>query len=130
MKFLHFNPKSNISSSAETAAAASAVTASGEPASKSTTTSTITLPPSVAVSPLVCLSILDHFVRRSENTHRVIGALLGVRSEDSEDHTTTILVKNCFPLSFEESEDSVKTNCSHHLSFPFHSFIHALYHWI
>jgi translation initiation factor 3 subunit F len=47
------------------------------------------------------LSILDHAIRRDQPT-RVIGALLGVRSEDGE-----VEVRNCFALPHTESEDQV-----------------------
>ncbi|KAJ3100685.1 hypothetical protein HDU96_010250 [Phlyctochytrium bullatum] len=59
---------------------------------------------STSVGPVVLMSILDHYVRRpDEENKRVIGALLGVRSEDGAD----IEIRNCFPLSHSETEDSV-----------------------
>ncbi|KAJ3103494.1 hypothetical protein HDU97_010077 [Phlyctochytrium planicorne] len=59
---------------------------------------------STSVGPVVLFSILDHYVRRpEEESKRVIGALLGVRSEDGAE----IEIKNCFPLSHTETEDSV-----------------------
>ncbi|KAJ3331318.1 Eukaryotic translation initiation factor 3 subunit F [Blyttiomyces sp. JEL0837] len=47
----------------------------------------------VSVGPVVFFSVLDHYIRRSESQSRVVGALLGVR--------------NCFPLSHTESDDTV-----------------------
>ncbi|KAJ3216810.1 hypothetical protein HDU67_008896 [Dinochytrium kinnereticum] len=57
-----------------------------------------------SVGPVVLFSVLDHYIRRPEEENkRVIGALLGVRSEDGAE----IEIRNSFPLSHTESEDSV-----------------------
>ncbi|KAJ3298413.1 hypothetical protein HK104_010743 [Borealophlyctis nickersoniae] len=56
---------------------------------------------SVSVGPVVLFSVLDHHLRKPENHNRVIGALLGVRSEDGSE----VEVRNCFPLSHTESND-------------------------
>ncbi|KAI8855099.1 eukaryotic translation initiation factor 3 subunit F [Chytridium lagenaria] len=56
------------------------------------------------VGPVVLFSVLDHYIRRpDEDNPRVIGALLGVRSEDGAE----IEIRNSFPLSHTETEDSV-----------------------
>ncbi|CAO3595221.1 unnamed protein product [Absidia cylindrospora] len=34
------------------------------------------------VSPVVLFSVLDHYLRRKANQHKVVGALLGVRRND------------------------------------------------
>jgi translation initiation factor 3 subunit F len=59
---------------------------------------------SINVGPVVFFSVLDHYVRRTEAQHRVIGALLGVRSEDGSE----VEVRNCFPLSYTETEETVR----------------------
>ncbi|CAG8456705.1 5510_t:CDS:2 [Gigaspora rosea] len=57
----------------------------------------------VSVNPVVLFSILDHYLRRQENQHRVIGTLLGVRSEDGSE----VEVRNCFPVPHDESQNQV-----------------------
>ncbi|KAI9003699.1 maintenance of mitochondrial structure and function-domain-containing protein [Gaertneriomyces semiglobifer] len=56
---------------------------------------------SVSVGPVVLFSVLDHFLRRPEQQTRVIGALLGVRSEDGSE----VEIRNCFPLNHSETSD-------------------------
>jgi translation initiation factor 3 subunit F len=56
----------------------------------------------VSVNPVVLFSILDHYLRRQEKQHRVIGTLLGVRSEDGSE----VEVRNCFPVSHDETKDN------------------------
>lgn len=58
---------------------------------------------SVSVGPVVFFSVLDHYIRRHESLTRVMGVLLGVRSEDGAE----VEVRNCFPLSHTETEDSI-----------------------
>ncbi len=58
----------------------------------------------VSVDPVVYLSVLDHYTRRSSD--QVVGALLGVRSEDGME----VEIRNCFPLPYsataqEEGDD-------------------------
>ena len=53
----------------------------------------------VSVNPVVLFSILDHYLRRQEKQHRVIGTLLGVRSEDGSE----VEVRNCFHVPHDES---------------------------
>src|SRR6266498_4873119 len=57
----------------------------------------------VSVNPVVLFSILDHYLRRQENQHRVIGTLLGVRSEDGSE----VEVRNCFPVPHDETQNQV-----------------------
>ncbi|KAI9096433.1 maintenance of mitochondrial structure and function-domain-containing protein [Phlyctochytrium arcticum] len=57
----------------------------------------------VSVGPVVLFSVLDHYLRRLEQQPRVIGALLGVRSEDGSE----VEIRNCFPLKHTESNDQV-----------------------
>ncbi|KAJ1558500.1 hypothetical protein HK405_013537, partial [Cladochytrium tenue] len=58
---------------------------------------------SVNVGPLVFFSVVDHYVRRPDALPRVVGVLLGVRSDDG----TEVEVRNCFPLSHTEWNDKV-----------------------
>ncbi|KAJ3074081.1 hypothetical protein HK102_005876 [Quaeritorhiza haematococci] len=56
---------------------------------------------STSVDPVVFFSIMDHYLRRPEAQYRVIGALLGVRSEDGSE----VEIRNCFPLAYSETSD-------------------------
>lgn len=58
----------------------------------------------VTVNPVVLLSMLDHYIRRNENQQRVIGTLLGVRSDDGSE----VEIKNCFPVSHTEEDEQVR----------------------
>lgn len=60
------------------------------------------------VNPVVLFSILDHYLRRNENQDRVIGTLLGVRSEDGSE----VEIRACFNVPHNETAESV---CSHAL---------------
>ncbi|KAJ8322984.1 hypothetical protein QVD99_007341 [Batrachochytrium dendrobatidis] len=71
------------------------------PSSSAALTST---PSSSNVSPLVLLSILDHYLRRKESQSQIIGALLGVRTTDSFG-MSQVQVVNSFPLSYSETSD-------------------------
>ncbi|TPX53984.1 hypothetical protein SeMB42_g00508 [Synchytrium endobioticum] len=51
-----------------------------------------------SVHPVVLFSIIDHYLRRTEAAQRVIGILLGVRSDDGLE----IEVRNSFPLPVTE----------------------------
>lgn len=76
------------------------------------TAASATAPPSLAqprafstsVNPLVFFSILDHYLRRNAGQDRVIGTLLGVRSEDGSE----VEIKGCYPVPHLETEDQVK----------------------
>ncbi|RKF64884.1 Eukaryotic translation initiation factor 3 subunit F [Erysiphe neolycopersici] len=68
-----------------------------------------TAPLNVVVFPQAIFSILDHAVRRDirdTQSTRVIGALLGVRSEDGLE----IEVRNCFAIPHTENEDQVEVD--------------------
>jgi translation initiation factor 3 subunit F len=60
-------------------------------------------PLSVSVEPVVLFSILDHALRRNANQKRVIGTMLGVRSDDG----TEIEIRNCFAVPHNESNEQV-----------------------
>lgn len=63
----------------------------------------------VNIQPQVILSVLDHAVRRDTRdtqSPRVIGALVGVRSEDG----TEVEVRSCFAIPHTENEDQVEVD--------------------
>ncbi|KAG4443465.1 hypothetical protein IFR05_001035 [Cadophora sp. M221] len=68
-----------------------------------------TAPLNVVVQPQAIFSILDHSIRRDDSqtqATRVIGALLGVRSEDGME----VEVRNCFAIPHTENEDQVEVD--------------------
>ena len=58
-------------------------------------------PLTASIEPVVLFSILDHALRRNANQKRVIGTMLGVRSDDG----TEIEIRNCFAVPHNESSD-------------------------
>jgi len=62
-------------------------------------------PLAVSIEPVVLFSILDHALRRSANQRRVIGTMLGIRSDDG----TEVEVRNCFAVPHNESSEQVTT---------------------
>ncbi len=58
------------------------------------------LRPKHKLHPVVVFSILDHYKRRAEEQHRVIGTLLG------EKRGNEIIIKNCLPVQHTEKEDT------------------------
>ena len=58
-------------------------------------------PLTALIEPVVLFSILDHALRRNANQKRVIGTMLGVRSDDG----TEIEIRNCFAVPHNESSD-------------------------
>mmetsp|Transcript_34113 Transcript_34113/g.61501 ORF Transcript_34113/g.61501 Transcript_34113/m.61501 type:complete len:286 (-) Transcript_34113:196-1053(-) len=68
---------------------------------------------SVKVSPVVVLSICDAYLRRKENSSRVIGSLLGTYSDG------VVEIKSCFPVPITEASGEnglaeVKLDVSYH----------------
>ncbi|CCL98585.1 uncharacterized protein FIBRA_00586 [Fibroporia radiculosa] len=59
-------------------------------------------PTSVTVHPVALFSILDHYLRRTDAQERVIGTLLGKRSENGE-----IEVRSSFAVLHSETEEQV-----------------------
>ncbi|CAG8476666.1 5945_t:CDS:2 [Funneliformis caledonium] len=93
-----------------------------------TTTAGFVVPQSrsftVSVNPVVLFSILDHYLRRQENQHRVIGTLLGVRSEDGSE----VEVRNCFPVPHDETQNQNQVAVDmeyHHNMFELHKKVNA-----
>lgn len=60
-------------------------------------------PLTASIEPVVLFSILDHALRRNANQKRVIGTMLGVRSDDG----TEIEIRNCFAVPHNESNEQV-----------------------
>jgi hypothetical protein len=67
---------------------------------------------SVAVDPVVVLAVLDAHLRRQSDQDRVVGTLLGVRSDDGSE----IVLKSCFCVPHSENEDEVRRLCSRALT--------------
>ncbi|KAF9323897.1 hypothetical protein BG006_001037, partial [Podila minutissima] len=81
-------------------------------ASAATPVSTLAQPRAftTSVNPLVFFSILDHYLRRNAGQDRVIGTLLGVRSEDG----TEVEIKGCYPVPHLETQDQVEVDMEYH----------------
>lgn len=65
-----------------------------------------TAPINVVVQPQAIFSILDHSLRRNKDQERVIGTLLGVRSEDG----TEIEIRNCYAVPHTETAEQVEVD--------------------
>lgn len=53
------------------------------------------------IYPVVVFNILDHYIRRSESSDRVIGTLLGVINDDD-----VVEIRNCFPVTHKDDNVS------------------------
>ena len=62
-----------------------------------------TTPLTVSVQPSALFSILDHTQRRPQDQHRVIGCLLGARSEDSSSDAT-VTIHSAFAVGHKVNE--------------------------
>ncbi|KAF2759704.1 eukaryotic translation initiation factor 3 subunit F [Pseudovirgaria hyperparasitica] len=65
-----------------------------------------TAPLSVVIQPQAVFSILDHSLRRNQDQERVIGTLLGVRSEDG----TEVEIRNCYAVPHTETAEQVEVD--------------------
>ncbi|KAF2108158.1 eukaryotic translation initiation factor 3 subunit F [Lophiotrema nucula] len=65
-----------------------------------------TAPLSVTIQPQAIFSILDHSTRRPVDQERVIGTLLGTRSEDG----TEIEIRNCYAVPHTETAEQVEVD--------------------
>ncbi|KAF7332374.1 Eukaryotic translation initiation factor 3 subunit F [Mycena kentingensis (nom. inval.)] len=73
--------------------------------------STIPRPPStVTIHPAALFSILDHYLRRSDDQPRVIGTLLGTRSQDG----SVIHVRSSFAVLHSETDEQVAVDMEYH----------------
>ncbi|KAG8690346.1 hypothetical protein FRC08_010558 [Ceratobasidium sp. 394] len=62
----------------------------------------------VTIHPVALFSILDHFLRRTESQERVIGTLLGTRTE------TETEVKSSFAVIHNETDEQVALDMDYH----------------
>ncbi|EJD53968.1 Mov34-domain-containing protein [Auricularia subglabra TFB-10046 SS5] len=67
-------------------------------------------PTVVTVHPAALFSILDHFLRRSDNQERVIGTLLGTRTERE------VEIRSAFPVMHGEAGEMVAVDMEYHSS--------------
>ncbi|MCJ1283891.1 hypothetical protein MMC26_003222 [Xylographa opegraphella] len=67
---------------------------------------TTTAPLNVIIQPQAIFSILDHSLRRNVDQERVIGTLLGVRSEDGQE----VEIRNCFAVGHTETQEQVEVD--------------------
>lgn len=65
-----------------------------------------TAPVQVTVQPQAIFSILDHASRRPADQERVIGTLLGVRSDDG----TEVEIRNCYAVPHTETAEQVEVD--------------------
>ncbi|KAL0263250.1 hypothetical protein SLS55_002230 [Diplodia seriata] len=63
-------------------------------------------PLNVVLQPQALFSILDHSLRRNPDQERVIGTLLGVRSEDGSE----IEIRNCYAVPHTETQEQVEVD--------------------
>ena len=66
-------------------------------------------PTSVTVHPVALFSILDHYLRRTDAQERVIGTLLGSRSDNGE-----VEVRSAFAVLHSETADQVAVDMEYH----------------
>ncbi|KAF2461352.1 eukaryotic translation initiation factor 3 subunit F [Lineolata rhizophorae] len=65
-----------------------------------------TAPLNVVIQPQAIFSILDHSLRRNPDQERVIGTLLGVRTEDG----TEVEIRNCYAVPHTETAEQVEVD--------------------
>ncbi|KAJ6628956.1 JAB1/Mov34/MPN/PAD-1 ubiquitin protease-domain-containing protein [Mycena sp. CBHHK59/15] len=67
-------------------------------------------PSSITIHPVALFSILDHYLRRTDDQPRVIGTLLGTRSPDN----TQIHVRSSFAVLHSENDEQVAVDMEYH----------------
>ncbi|KAJ7490290.1 JAB1/Mov34/MPN/PAD-1 ubiquitin protease-domain-containing protein [Mycena galericulata] len=67
-------------------------------------------PSSITIHPVALFSILDHYLRRTDEQPRVIGTLLGNRSPDN----TQIHVRSSFAVLHSETDEQVAVDMEYH----------------
>ncbi|KAH8118704.1 Mov34-domain-containing protein [Phellopilus nigrolimitatus] len=73
----------------------------------------------VTIHPVALFSILDHYLRRTDTQERVIGTLLGTRTE------TEIEVHNCFAVLHSETSEQVAVDMEYHRTmYELHHKVH------
>jgi proteasome lid subunit RPN8/RPN11 len=66
--------------------------------------------PSITIHPTALFSILDHYLRRTDTQQRVIGTLLGTRSEGDD----TVSVRTAFAVPHSETSEQVAVDMDYH----------------
>lgn len=64
---------------------------------------------SVTIHPVALFSILDHYLRRTDAQERVIGTLLGTRSDSGE-----VDIRSSFAVLHSETEEQVAVDMEYH----------------
>ncbi|KAJ7284090.1 JAB1/Mov34/MPN/PAD-1 ubiquitin protease-domain-containing protein [Mycena rebaudengoi] len=67
-------------------------------------------PSNITIHPVALFSILDHYLRRTDDQPRVIGTLLGTRSPDN----TQIHVRSSFAVLHSENDEQVAVDMEYH----------------
>ncbi|OMH83709.1 Eukaryotic translation initiation factor 3 subunit F [Zancudomyces culisetae] len=67
----------------------------------------------VYLNPSVPFSVIDHYLRRNDKQDRVIGTLLGTRSEEGK----VVEIKSCFPVPHFETDSHVEVDMEYHRIF-------------
>ncbi|KAJ7094496.1 JAB1/Mov34/MPN/PAD-1 ubiquitin protease-domain-containing protein [Mycena belliarum] len=79
-------------------------------------------PSSITVHPVALFSILDHYLRRTDDQPRVIGTLLGTRSPDG----TQVHVRSSFAVLHSENDEQVAVDMEYHRTmYELHSRVTA-----
>ncbi|KAG7447573.1 eukaryotic translation initiation factor 3 [Guyanagaster necrorhizus] len=65
-------------------------------------------PTSVTIHPVALFSILDHYLRRTDNQNRVLGTLLGTRTD------TRVEVRSSFAVLHSESSEQMAVDMDYH----------------
>ncbi len=73
-------------------------------------TTTSSRAPSVTIHPTALFSILDHYLRRTDTQQRVIGTLLGTRSEGDN----AVSVRTAFAVLHSETSEQVAVDMDYH----------------
>ncbi|KAF8559168.1 Mov34-domain-containing protein [Imleria badia] len=71
-------------------------------------------PTALTIHPTALLSILDHYLRRTDAQHRVIGTLLGTRTRTSASSTPVVSVTHAFAVLHSETEEQVAVDGDYH----------------
>ncbi|KDQ64429.1 hypothetical protein JAAARDRAFT_145128 [Jaapia argillacea MUCL 33604] len=67
-------------------------------------------PTLISLHPVALFSILDHYLRRTDSQHRVIGTLLGTRNPD----TGEVQIKSSFAVLHSETSEQVAVDMEYH----------------
>jgi translation initiation factor 3 subunit F len=76
-------------------------------------------PTTVTIHPVALFSILDHYLRRTDEQPRVIGTLLGVRTESE------VQVRSSFAVLHSETSEQVAVDMEYHRTmYELHHKVH------